>query len=82
MSGAPEQIIGRIVKNDRAEVRVTLMRYKGRPVANVRVWERVPGQPDVWRSTRKGVAFDARKLRDLVEQLEGAELPVYPSERV
>lgn len=73
------RVLASIEKSEHAEIRVTLQTYFGRPVVDCRVWYQPPGDAEYVR-TRRGFTFDARKLRALLEQLEAAELPAFPSQ--
>lgn len=66
-------IVARLRKSDDAEIRVTLDRYKGRAVVDVRVWFVPTGAHDFVPS-RKGVTLDAERLPELADALEAARL--------
>lgn len=60
--------IAAIRKADGAEVRVAVQSYKGRRVADIRVWYRPTSGGD-FVPTRKGITVDADKLPELVAAL-------------
>ena len=60
--------LARIRKSDRAELRVTAGRWKGRRTIDLRIWSMFEGS-DEMRPSRKGVAIDASKLDALIEAL-------------
>lgn len=63
------QILARIKKSERAEIRVVRDTFKNREVIDVRVWFIPEGQTEMVRS-RRGVEFDIAKLPDIVEALK------------
>ncbi len=63
------KVVGAIRKTDTAEVRVTTNTYKGRPVADIRVWYIPTGGGDFVPSS-KGVSIDSGKVSDLVDILK------------
>ncbi|TDV16295.1 transcriptional coactivator p15/PC4 family protein [Paraburkholderia caballeronis] len=68
------EILARIRKGDAAEIRVTRETYMGRVVINIRVWC-TPDAGGEMVPSRKGVAFDAAKLPELISQLAVEPLP-------
>lgn len=68
MSGTP---IASIRKADGAEIRVTLQRYKGRSVVDVRVWYQ-PTASGEFVPTRKGVTLDADRLPEFADAVAEA----------
>lgn len=68
MSGTP---IASIRKADGAEIRVTLQRFKGRSVVDVRVWYQ-PTDGGEFIPTRKGITLDIEKLPALAMALQRA----------
>ena len=65
------ELLGVIPKTARAEVRVTRQRHKGREVLDIRVWWLPPGANEFVPS-RKGVAFDASKVDDLLDAIRAS----------
>ena len=63
--------VAAIRKADGAEVRVTVQDYKGRRVADVRVWYQ-PASGGDFVPTRKGITLDADKLPALALALAEA----------
>lgn len=61
--------VARVRKGRRAEIRVTVKPWEGRRVVDVRLWCNVDGQGDEMKPSRKGIAFDASKLGDVIDAL-------------
>ena len=66
--GAEVEVLGVIPKTDRAEVRVTRQRHKGRDVVDIRVWW-LPDGADEFVPSRKGVALDGSKVPAIIDAL-------------
>ena len=66
-------VVARIPKGRRAEMRVSVKRWEGRQVIDIRLWSLRDGQSEFVPS-RKGIAFDAGKLDQLIEALQLAQL--------
>lgn len=60
--------VGRVRKNDFAEVRVSVDVFKGRHVLDVRLWHQPPGKEEMVRS-RMGVTMHAHKIDALIDAL-------------
>lgn len=69
MSGRTE--IAVIRKSMNAEIRVALDSYKGKTVADVRLWFQPKGGTD-YVASRKGLTFDADKLPELAQAIADA----------
>lgn len=61
--------VARVRKGRRAEIRVTVKPWQGRRVVDVRLWSQYEGQGEEMKPSRKGVAFDATKLSDIIDAL-------------
>ena len=61
--------VARVRKGRRAEIRVTVKPWQGRRVVDVRLWSQYEGQGAEMKPSRKGIAFDAAKLSDLIDAL-------------
>lgn len=61
--------VASVRKGRRAEIRVTVKPWQGRRVVDVRLWSRYEGQGGEMKPSRKGIAFDAAKLSDLIDAL-------------
>lgn len=61
--------VAKVSKGRRAEIRVTVKPWKGRRVIDVRLWSKFEGQGDEMKPSRKGIAFDAGKLSDVIDAL-------------
>lgn len=61
--------VAKVSKGRRAEIRVTVKPWQGRRVVDVRLWSRYEGQGDEMKPSRKGIAFDAAKLSDIIDAL-------------
>lgn len=74
MSTEKESIeVAAIRKADGAEIRIAVSVYKGRRVADLRVWYQ-PANGVEYVPTRKGVTFDADKLPALAEAIAQATM--------
>lgn len=61
--------VARVRKGRRAEIRVTVKPWQGRRVVDVRLWSQYEGQDEGMKPSRKGIAFDAAKLSDIIDAL-------------
>lgn len=61
--------VARVRKGRRAEIRVTVKPWQGRRVVDVRLWSQYEGQGEEMKPSRKGIAFDANKLSDIIDAL-------------
>lgn len=61
--------VARVRKGRRAEIRVTVKPWQGRRVVDVRLWSQYEGQGEEMKPSRKGLAFDAAKLSDIIDAL-------------
>lgn len=61
--------VARVHKGRRAEIRVTVKPWQGRRVVDVRLWSWYEGQGEEMKPSRKGIAFDATKLSDIIDAL-------------
>jgi hypothetical protein len=61
--------VARVRKGKRAEIRVTVKPWQGRNVVDVRLWSLFDGQGEEMKPSRKGIAFDAGKLSDVIDAL-------------
>lgn len=66
---------GTVPRNDREEVRVTLDRYQGKPVIDVRTWADYTAGAVAGRGpTKKGVSLPAAQIPALIAALQAAQL--------
>lgn len=65
--------VARVRKGRRAEIRVTVKPWQGRRVVDVRLWSHAEGSGEEMKPSRKGIAFDAAKLDDLLDALHQAK---------
>ncbi len=63
------EVIARIAKTDTAELRVTRSTWKSRQVIDIRVWYLLHTGDNDFVPSRKGLAFDASKLPELIKAL-------------
>lgn len=61
--------VARVRKGRRAEIRVNVKPWQGRRVIDVRLWSYIDGQGDEMKPSRKGIAFDAAKLSEVIDAL-------------
>ena len=67
-----ERDIGPIAQSQMREVRVSVQKFKGRLVPNIRRWTE-PYDGDSWIPTKQGIAFSIEHLSDLIAALREAE---------
>ncbi len=65
--------LARLPKGRRAEMRVSVKPWQGRQVIDIRLWSLFDGSDGEMRPSRKGIAFDAAKLDDLIAALHQAK---------
>ncbi len=62
--------IGKIEKNSQEEIRITLQKYKGTDVVDIRTyWQ---NDVEVWLPTKKGISLTHHVIKEVIKLLQQA----------
>lgn len=64
-------LVREISKNAKERILISLDKYMGRDICNVRVC--FEAEPGVWVPSRKGIAFNVMLLTEIIQGLKAAE---------